>query len=254
VESLPFSIVASALTEITTVTFANVQHEQTWLGQLIEHCFPYPGIRDPELITFFDRNDPSPLKHVLSDLGARMKTEGRSMMVHVEGTRARSCATPLETLSGAFVDMALALDAPVVPIRFVGGLPREPAPSRLEFPLGMGQQDLWIGRAIGPETLVAMTYGERREAVAQAINALGPGHEHEQPLPGDRAFEVEVERWQAERGVSLGHATLYRVLAEQDEPNEITRRLLEAKDATALAEDESPQGRWLYQLARWLKG
>ena len=52
----------------------------------------------------------------------------------------------VEKMSGAFIDMAMQVNAPVVPIRFVGGLPADPMDRRIEFPLGMGTQDIYIGR------------------------------------------------------------------------------------------------------------
>jgi hypothetical protein len=61
VESLLFSIVASALNEVPTVTLAKIEHRTTWLGRLIRHSFSYPGVRDPLLMTFFDREDRSSL-------------------------------------------------------------------------------------------------------------------------------------------------------------------------------------------------
>ncbi len=254
VESVLFTILASALTEVPTMTLAKAEHRQTWLGQLIEHCFAYPGIDDPEVIAFFDRSDPASLPAMLQGFAARMSKEARSMMVHVEGTRSRSCAEPVRALSGAFLDLALSAGVPVVPVRFCGGLPREAVDDRLEFPVDMGRQDVWFGRPILPEELSAWTYGERRQRVMDAINALGPGHEHEQPLPGDPSFERAVAQWQAQCGVSRSYATLGQVLAERDEPSPEIRTLLDAPDAEALADDESDTGRWLHRLASWLLG
>lgn len=254
IESLLFSMIASGLTEVPTVTLAKVEHRKTWLGELIAHSFAYPGVRDPELITFFDRQDPASLMGVLQGLSARMKREARSMMVHVEGTRSLDCATPVQAISGAFLDMALALDAPVIPVRFVGGLPREPLESRLEFPLGMGQQEIWFGRALWPEQLAAMTYGDRRSTVVDALNHLGPGSALERPFPGDPTFERAVRRWRDERGVSLGHATLYQVMVEAEDPCAATRTLLAARSASELASADSAEGRWLAELGRRLLG
>ncbi len=153
VESLLFSIVASALNEVPTVTLAKIEHRDTWLGRLIAHAFSYPGVTDPRVMTFFDREDKASLVRVIGELAAEMAGPGRSVMVHVEGTRALSCRTPVEKMSGAFIDMALAVGAPVVPVRFVGGLPADPLETRLEFPLGMGRQDIHLGTPLLPEHL-----------------------------------------------------------------------------------------------------
>ncbi|PRQ09347.1 beta-ketoacyl synthase N-terminal-like domain-containing protein [Enhygromyxa salina] len=254
VESLLFSVIASALAKVPTVTLAKIEHKHTWLGRLIAHCFSYPNVRDPGLITFFDREDKSSLMTVIGELAAEMRGVGRSVMVHVEGTRSLSCATGVQKMSGAFLDMAIAVGAPVVPVRFVGGLPVEPLNDRLEFPVGMGRQDIWIGRPFMPEFLASMTYGDRRNLVVKAINAVGPANEDERPLPGDPAFAAEVQQWEAARGVEGPHATLYRMLANLEEPGESVRRLLSVERAEQLAGDDSAEGQWLLELGRRLLG
>lgn len=253
VESLLFSVLASGLSAVPTVTLAKIEHQTTWLGRLIAHCFAYPGVRDPKLITFFDRDDKTSLTRIIGELAAEMRGPGRSVMVHVEGTRSLTCAAPVEKMSGAFLDMAMAVGAPVVPVRFVGGLPVEPLAERLEFPIGMGRQDIWIGRPIDPRELARVPYGERKQQVIAAINALGPRHADERPLPGDPVFAGKVEAWQAARGVSHEHATLHEVLLECREPCEATRRLLAATRASELPEADAEQ-RWLAELARRLLG
>jgi acyl transferase domain-containing protein/3-hydroxymyristoyl/3-hydroxydecanoyl-(acyl carrier protein) dehydratase/1-acyl-sn-glycerol-3-phosphate acyltransferase len=254
VESLLFSIVASALNEVPTVTLAKAEHRTTWLGRLIAHSFAYPGVTDPRVMTFFDREDKASLVRVIGELAAEMKGPGRSVMVHVEGTRSLSCRNPVEKMSGAFIDMALAVGAPVVPVRFVGGLPADSLEKRLEFPLGMGRQDIRLGKPLMPEVLAGLHYGARKELVVAAINGLGVPNALEQPFRGDPDFERRVNAWQAAHDVSHEHATLHEVLVELEDPGEEVRRLLAAPDAAALAGDESPAGRWLLEMGRRLLG
>jgi acyl transferase domain-containing protein/3-hydroxymyristoyl/3-hydroxydecanoyl-(acyl carrier protein) dehydratase/1-acyl-sn-glycerol-3-phosphate acyltransferase len=254
VESLLFSVLASGLSKVPTVTLAKIEHKTTWLGRLIEHCFSYPGIRDPKLITFFDRDDKTSLVRIIAELAAEMRGPGRSVMVHVEGTRSLGCTTPVEKMSGAFLDMAMAVGAPVVPVRFIGGLPVEPVEKRLEFPVGMGGQAIWIGRPIEPAELASVPYGERKQRVIAAINGLGPSNADERPLRGDPEFASKVANWQAQRGVSHEHAVLHEVLAECREPCAATRELLAAKDSAVLGEDGSAEGQWLAELGRRLLG
>ncbi|KIG11832.1 omega-3 polyunsaturated fatty acid synthase subunit, PfaB / omega-3 polyunsaturated fatty acid synthase subunit, PfaC [Enhygromyxa salina] len=254
VESLLFSVIASALAKVPTVTLAKIEHKTTWLGRLIAHCFSYPNVRDPGLITFFDREDKSSLMTVIGELAAEMRGVGRSVMVHVEGTRSLSCTTGVQKMSGAFLDMAIAVNAPVVPVRFVGALPVEPLTERLEFPVGMGRQDIWIGKPLAPEFLATMTYGDRRNLVVAAINALGPANADERPFAGDPAFAAEVAQWEAARGVDLPHAVLYQTLAKLESPGEGVRRLLAAEHAEQLAGDATAEGQWLAELGRRLLG
>jgi hypothetical protein len=101
---------------------------------------------------------------------------------------AHSCRTPVRKLSSAFLDMAIAVGRPVVPVRFVGGLPVAPVFHEIDFPVGMGQQDIHIGRPIPPEELRSLSYRDRRQCVIDAINRLGPPNETEEPLPPDPTF------------------------------------------------------------------
>lgn len=256
VESLLFSIVASALNEVPTVTLAKIEHRETWLGRLIAHAFSYPGVTDPRVMTFFDREDKASLVRVIGELAAEMTGPGRSVMVHVEGTRALSCRSRVEKMSGAFLDLAMKVGAPVVPVRFVGGLPADPLETRLEFPFGMGRQEIHFGAPLMPERLAALHYGARKELVLSAINGLGIPNARERPFPGDPVFAGRVNAWQAARGVAHEHATLHEVLAELENPGDgdEIRRLLAAPSAAALAGDESPEGRWLAELGRRLLG
>lgn len=264
IESLLFSIAVSGLSRTPTVTLAKIEHQHTWLGQLIQHCFAYPGIVDPKVITYFDRSDPTSLASIIGDLAAEMMGQGpgnrgKSVMVHVEGTRSFSCRQPLYKMSSAFIDMALTTRAHVVPVRFVGGLPGEPPlETRTEFPLDMGQQDIHLGRPIPPETFEATPYKERKAIVIDAVNAMGPSNADEEPFAGDADLVRRVAERVARTGVIPEHATLFEILADRarDRPMATHPMIaqLVAADGGALDVDDSPRGRWLAELGRRLLG
>ena len=264
IESLLFSIAVSGLSKTPTVTLAKIEHQHTWLGKLIQHCFAYPGIVDPKVITYFDRSDPSSLMTIIGELASEMMGKGpgggaKSVMVHVEGTRAFSCRQPLYKMSSAFIDMALTTRAHVVPVRFVGGLPGDPAlETRTEFPVGMGQQDIYLGRPIPPESFEATPYKERKALVIDAVNAMGPSNAEEESFPADPDLQHRVAERVARTGVTEEHATLFEVLAERarDRPmatHPMIAQLL-AADRASLDTDDSPRGRWLAELGRRLLG
>jgi acyl transferase domain-containing protein/3-hydroxymyristoyl/3-hydroxydecanoyl-(acyl carrier protein) dehydratase len=94
IESLLFSLLISALSQTPTVTLAKAEHRTSWLGTLIAHNFSFPGVVDPGVITFFDRDDKESLLRIVGELGAAMKEGGKSVMVHVEGTRSLACGQP----------------------------------------------------------------------------------------------------------------------------------------------------------------
>ncbi len=244
-ESLVFSVLAGPLVGRPVVTLAKAEHRTTWLGTMIRWAFSQPGIEDPELIRFFDRADKASLPGILQGLAAEMAAGSRSIMVHVEGTRSLTCRTPVEKMTGAWLDLAVAVDAAVVPVRFTGGLPSESLGQRLDFPVQMGQQDIWLGRPILPSDLEALNYGERKALTLAAINGLGPSPD--QPLPADLAFARKVEDRALKTGRPLAHAVLHQVLAESPSPCDDTRRVL----AGELDLDQS-QDVWLAELAQWI--
>jgi 1-acyl-sn-glycerol-3-phosphate acyltransferase len=252
VESLLFSIIASGLSGVPTVTLAKAEHRTTWLGLPIKHCFAYPGIVDPRVITYFDREDPASLMTIIKELADEMMGPGKSVMVHVEGTRSLSCREPLVKMSSAFVDLALATRAPVVPVRFVGGLPAEPLSERIEFPVGMGKQDICFGKPIHPETFEALPFKQRKHLVIDAVNALGPANSEEQALSPDRAFADAVAARAHASGASAEHACLHEVLRELSEPCPAVAAMLEAAAEGRLSEAAGPEGEWLTELARRL--
>jgi 3-oxoacyl-(acyl-carrier-protein) synthase/3-hydroxymyristoyl/3-hydroxydecanoyl-(acyl carrier protein) dehydratase/1-acyl-sn-glycerol-3-phosphate acyltransferase len=254
VESLLFSILAGGLSRVPTVTLAKAEHRGTWLGHLIRHCFAYPGVRDPKLITYFDRDDKASLPKIIGELAVEMQGPGRSVMVHVEGTRSLSCRTPVQKMSGAFLDMAIAGGVPVVPVRFVGGLPAEPLEARIEFPVGMGKQDIYIGSPIAASELAKIPYGPRKQRVIDAINALGPGNDVEAPFASDPDLERRAAAWQAARGVTHEHATILEVLRDRSDVTAPIRALLAAADGAPLAPPPGPEGAWLTELAGRLLG
>jgi 3-hydroxymyristoyl/3-hydroxydecanoyl-(acyl carrier protein) dehydratase/malonyl CoA-acyl carrier protein transacylase/1-acyl-sn-glycerol-3-phosphate acyltransferase len=254
IESLLFSVLVSALSATPTVTLAKAEHRTSWLGRLIAHSFAYPGVSDPRLITFFDREDRESLLAIVGEIATEMKTRVKSAMVHVEGTRSLAARQPVIKMSSAFIDMALAVGAPIVPVRFVGGLPVEPLTTRIEFPLGYGKQDYWIGRPILPEELAALPYKDRKAHVIAAINALGPELARETPMAPDPAFSAAVAAWKASTGATAEDAVLYTTLAKLERPGDEVRALLEGARTGRLVVGADARGQWLGRLAERLFG
>jgi 1-acyl-sn-glycerol-3-phosphate acyltransferase len=237
IESILFSVLISALAGTTTMTLAKAEHRDTWLGRMLRHWFSYPGAHDPGVIAHFDRKEAASLLTILEDLSRAMRTEHKSLLVHVEGTRALGCRTPVASMSGTFVDLALALGAAVVPVRFSGGLPVVPAAERLEFPVGMGQQTYHVGAPILPTELATLSYKARIDRIVGAINALGGPASDEVPHAPDPAFSATVERIVAE-GIAPPHAVLRAVLAECPTPSAVTQKIL-ARDLDGLGPERA---------------
>jgi 1-acyl-sn-glycerol-3-phosphate acyltransferase len=244
----------SALSKTPTVTLAKAEHRTSWLGTLIAHNFSYPGVVDPGVITFFDRDDKESLLRIVGELGAAMKERGKSVMVHVEGTRSLACRTPVMKMSSTFIDMALAIGAPIIPVRLVGGLPVAPLEQRLEFPLGYGRQDYWLGSPLFPEDLAKLPLKARKDVVLAAMNALGPEMASETPLPGDARFAAEVEAWRARTGAGEEDAVLFTTLAGLPNPGAEVKALLAGARSGKLTLTADARSQWLGLLAKRLFG
>ena len=168
-------------------------------------------------------------------------------------------------MSGAFIDMALKIGAPIVPVRFTGGLPTWALDQRVEFPVGagpqgepfangQGQQDIWLGAPLLPEDLASMPYGDRKTKVIAAINSLGPSNQAEAPFTGDTAFESSVRDWMEQGGASHEHATLLRILQACEQPCPETQQLLDGLKSQRLQLPEGEAKPWLKALAERLYG
>ncbi|MEB3197803.1 MAG: 1-acyl-sn-glycerol-3-phosphate acyltransferase, partial [Candidatus Sericytochromatia bacterium] len=256
IESLLFSLIISALGGVPTATLAKVEHRDSWLGRLIAHHFSYPGVTDPELIMFFDRQDPASLPGILAAMQPRLALDEKSLLVHVDGTRSLSANQPVGQVTAALIDLALQAEAPIVPVRFVGGLPTKKLKQRLEFPYGHGKQTYHIGRPIWPEELEAMGLAERKRTIVEAINGLGPAEGQELPGAPDDAFAAEVAGWCAK--VQVGEVpavmfkTLEHVLNRTPESEALLGAIRKAKPKKPM--QGLPEGPWFTTLADWLSG
>ena len=172
VESLTFSLLLSGLSGRPVAAVAKAEHTGGWLPSLLP-----PSLQ--ALMHPLRRGDPAALASLLRALPRQTFRAGRSLLVHVEGTRATAIA-PTQRSSGAFEQLAAAEGVPVVPVRFVGGLPAEGA-ARLDLPYRLGRQDIYLGAPLWMRDVAPQ---QRAAAVLAAINRLGPRRERP-ASPGD---------------------------------------------------------------------
>ena len=254
IESLLFSFLSTALVGTPTITLAKIEHQTTWLGKLIAHCSSHPLSVDPKLITFFDRKNKASLPGILKELAVEMVQSSKSVLVHVEGTRSLACGTGVQKMSGIFIDMAIQLRAPIIPVRFFGALPTETMEKRIEFPIHMGQQDLYLGRPLMPEELENIPYKDRKRFVIDAMNDLGQPIPEERPIPGDADFDAKVSAYQAQSGATHEHSTLMEILKALPNPSADSQALLKALETGEFHLTNSPEDKWMAHLAQNLFG
>lgn len=206
-ESVLFPVLAPAITGSPIVALAKIEQKKSLLVQTMVRAFAeLSELSEP--ILYFDQRDPGSLFGLIEHLKSAMATQGRSALIHNEGARNLTCRVPVRTISAALLELALAADVPIVPIRFTGGLPVEPAPEKLDFPIGFGNQDYWIGKPIFPDELHGLTLIERKSLVLRAINSQCVLNQLETPHPPDAAFASLIARRMETAGIGSVEAAL----------------------------------------------
>jgi 1-acyl-sn-glycerol-3-phosphate acyltransferase len=187
-ESFLFLSAIAALTGIPAEAIAKKEHQEDWIGDVHRLAESEMAGHNPMQILFLDREDPADLLRILDHYSKTVADRPRSLLVHVEGTRAKQAGQRTEKVSSVLVDLAINCGLPIFPVRFAGGLPLEDKNEKFNFPVDFGKQDHYIGAAIDPETLSALPYKERTGRILDGINNLGPDGAMDVPLPGDAEF------------------------------------------------------------------
>lgn len=222
IESVTFALVAPLLGAGPVVALAKAEHATTWLGMLCDLWAAWTGT--PHALVLVDRARPASMLQAMRDQGERLAAGG-SVLVHVSGTRSRSCREPTTQVAAALLELAVASGVSVVPVRFSGGLPVSPVDARLDFPLGYTGQDLTVGAPLPASELGPMNPSLRRDRVVHALAALADPEEVPNP-PAMDLVEAVVDRQSAHRGEAA--AVFWSLLRETTRPSSETRLLLEA--------------------------
>ena len=235
------------------VSIAKQEHRDSWLGQLLALCADYPGVTLPQTLLFFDREDQASMLRLVGEAKHAIAHDGLSLMIHVEGTRALRCRQPVERVSAVFIDLALAAELAIVPVRFAGGLPIDTADDaqRQEFPIGYASMDIFLGRPIAPRTLRALLLAERRNLLRDAINQLGPDLRVETPNPPDPAFAAGVDQWMKMVGMTAARAAVLHALELDQQTGPEALDVLARLRAAAPPPAGSAEADWLGRLLRW---
>ena len=254
-ETLPIFMLLQTLTNVITLTIGNASHKKGWLGALSEKLNLYPGISYPKALLYFDQKDRASLFGHMNKVKNEIQERGTSLFMHTEGKLGLSCRKPVKKLSSVFMDFALDINLPIVPVRFVGGLPIEDMESTLDFPIGYTKQDYYIGRSIMPETLKNIPYADRSKLVIKAINELGSPLEEEIPNPPDHNFAKRVKEWMIKKDTFEVSAVL--CAATEKLGNSITddtKKLLKGLWSGKIEVTNDAKGKWIAEMSEWLSG
>jgi 1-acyl-sn-glycerol-3-phosphate acyltransferase len=206
VESLLFSYAVPPLCGRPVVALAKMAHRDGWLGRFVDLVFGYPGVPEHHAVEYIDRDDPD-VGTTVARLEAQVRG-GHSLLIHVEGTRRRSARRGrVLAVSPLWIGLAMAHDWPIVPVRFVGGLPIEDLGYKLDAPYRHGRQIIRLGRPISCDELLRQPVDGRVSYVRAAINALQDCRTEEPGAP-DHDFGIAVDRWTALTGAEPMAAVL----------------------------------------------
>lgn len=157
-------------------------------------------------------------------------------------------------MSAVWPDLALKANIPIVPVRFIGGLPAGGTHTRLEFPVGYGNQDYWIGRPIFPEELRDLPYADRKRMILNAINETGRMSNRNLMGAGDPDFAEEIHGLTEALKIPTEQAVLLAALRREDGCTSETAAILQGLSDGRLRLPDDPNGRWLADIVRWLYG
>lgn len=230
-ESPLFMTIAHAATGLPVQAVAKPDHIDAWLSFLMEFAQDSLEPPNPFSLLYFDRNNPQGL---IDELKQNEVTS--SLLVHVDGTRSRAADVPAAKISSIFIDLAVNKGIPLVPVRFVGGLPSEPVEKPLDFPYKNGKQDYLIGAPISADQLAALPYGQRPKMVLEKINSLGPKPGEDLPLAPDKEFVARTAFFKDSFKLPTIQAMLFAILQGIDDPCEETAWLIKAVQSGKLSE------------------
>ncbi len=252
IESLLITHLLAGLTERAVTTMANAKHQQRWIGWILRLLFGGAEHRDPDWILYFDQSLPQSMAGLLAGLEPRLRAGTTSFFLHPQGTRSQHAAESVTTVSSTILDLAVRLQLPIVPVRFSKGLPVEPIEGKLEFPVGYGAQDYWIGPSIQPEVLAALPYAQRSRCVVEAIESLGPPPGEDRPATPDLAFCERVARRRAQHDAPEVESVFVEILRGLEAPSAQSRAVLAAvlEGRPLAADQDTPAFRRLVQGLR----
>lgn len=220
-----------------------IEHRDTWVGKLDTLGKKLFGKNAGVELLTFDREKPEQILKLLKDFEDNIISNPCSLLIHVEGKRAQEAGHQIKKISSVLFDIAKKNSLPIIPLRFVGGLPNENIKGRVDFTYGYGPQDYYLGKAISPEELEGINLKERSQLVLERINSLGADVEGNGLIANDSGFANKV-KYRMQKNLSESSAVFIEALLEwkdrSDNTNFMLSKITEGKKSIEKTKPDSP--------------
>jgi 1-acyl-sn-glycerol-3-phosphate acyltransferase len=188
-------------------------HYGEMLLPLVERPDDQDGMAHRVDLVHADTRVPERTRAAVTTLTDRRDT--RAIIAAAEGSLQLTDGQPTPRVSTALLDLAAALDRPIVPVRVCWGLPTHSDGGRHGWPYLFAPLGLFLGTPLTPDDLAPLPLPERRLRVGTAIDAL---HRPRPAGHADRgaAMTHRVRTIIAATGVSQTKAVLQDLLLAAD--------------------------------------
>lgn len=196
VESFLFLGLISATSRTNAAAIAKKEHLDSWIGDIYRLTDTSLSGKSGLGMLFFDRENQAAMLESLEQYARESLSDRASLLVHPDGTRSHHGGDKVGRLSSVMIDLATNNGLPIVPVKLVGGLPRQKLADKLEFPYQLGRQDYILGEPVPCQTLLDLPYAERSQYILTQLNNLGPLGEVDEPLQPNHELASRVAQHQ----------------------------------------------------------
>ena len=271
-EGYVFPLLAPILTGLSLQGVAMRDNDVPWADDVSAFLFSHAYFPRHLLGTSrsFMYGDTLGLLHLLPALERDLRSGAWGLHIVASGQREWVARTRLREVSSVWLELAMRLNMPVVPVRFSGCLPLEDPGHPSDLPWGLGRLDVRFGAEIAPEELTALTVKPRKMRVLQALNDFCM--EREVPNAPQPDLAQEWQEWRAFYGgeamPTLVFCCLRRFVTAEVELERQEREFASPllafltaaqgqrlwKRSCRLLLPDNADGRWVGELARRVMG
>jgi hypothetical protein len=117
---------------------------------------------------------------------------------------------------------------------------------RLEYPVGYGKQDYYIGKPLYPAQLKDLPLAQRKQFILDSMNTIGADLSEEKPNPANPTLAQTVDKLSKQYQIDPAKAAVAQAL-KKDQRGRLLWNKIVTKQYEQSAEDQ-----WLVRFAQWL--